>query len=78
MPPMPHAAVSRPVRHCEPAQQPLGQLLELQVEVAQVPPVQVLPPQSRHARPPVPHATGVSPKRQRPPMQQPAQEAAVH
>jgi hypothetical protein len=76
--PAPQAVVSRPVRQLEPAQHPLAQLDGLQSAVAHWPPLQVVPPQSRHARPPVPQAAGLLPRTHRPLRQQPAHDEGVH
>lgn len=65
-PPAPHAFVSRPVRHCAPEQQPLGQFAALHSALAHWPPLHADAPQSRHAAPPVPHAADVGAVMQRP------------
>ncbi len=76
--PVPHASFRSPVRHSEPAQQPL-QLVELHAAVAHVPFVHAVPRQSRQALPPLPQYIEVLSSTQRPPMQQPeGHEAAVH
>lgn len=73
-PAVPHALVDG-VAHVAPEQQPLAQLVALQLvhtPLAHVPPV----PQFAHAVPPVPHAVALLPARQLVPLQQPLQEVA--
>lgn len=75
-PAVPHA-LCEGVAHVVPEQQPLAQLVALQLAhapLAHVPPA----PQLAHAVPPVPHAVALLPARQLVPLQQPSHEVASH
>ena len=77
-PPSPHSALLVPARHEAPEQHPSGQFDALHAVLWQRPPLQGVPPQSRHEVPPVPHAVVAPPSWQTPPWQQPAHDDGVH
>jgi hypothetical protein len=78
---LPHAEGDVPVRQMDPSQQPVAQLVALQVGVpTQAPPEQtgVPPAQLVHAPPPRPQAPDADPIWQTPPWQQPGQLPGPH